>query len=135
MGKRQAEADRKARFYNVKTRLIGIDKNALDEQVAAKEVAKSAERQEEHDYAVKAHLYDQVAMLTEQQRDRSHKELVAECKGFSQQFLRKEYRREFHLSDPNALKNEANPDRDNAGPASMLKFRGEQIAIDKQNNK
>lgn len=135
MGKRRAEAERKARFYAVKTRLIGVDKDYLSQQIAAKDASKQQEKEEEAEYATRANLYDQVAMLTEVQRDKAQKQLAAECKQFSSAFLRKEYRREFHLSDPNCLKNETNPDRDNAGPASMLKFRGEQIAIDKQNNR
>lgn len=135
MGKRQAEAERKARFYNVKQRMIGLDKEYLDGQVEAKKAATQVEQALDFEYAANAQVYDQVAMMADAQKESSKKAMAADCKAFSQQFLRKEFRREFHLSDPEALKNEQNPDRDNAGPASMLKFRGEQIAIDKRNNK
>lgn len=135
MGKRQAEAERKGRFYNVKQRLIGLDKEYLDAQVAAKKASDQVEREMDLEYAGNAQVYDQVAMVADQEKERVKKAMGAECKAFSQQYLRKEFRREFHLSDPEPLRNEQNPDRDNAGPASMLKFRGEQIAIDKRNNK
>lgn len=135
MFKRQAEADRQARFFDVRNRLIGQDTQALDAQVAAKKAAAAAEKEEDLDYANKANVYDQFAMMAEAAKERDRKAMAAECKGFSQQFLRQEYRREYHLSDPEALQRERNPDRDNAGPASMLKFEGERVALDKATNK
>jgi len=135
MRRRQDEAERRQRFFQVKNRQIGLETQALDQQVAEKQAAADAEKQRDLEFAQQAAAYDQVAIMAESMKAGKAKEQAAECKHFSKQFLRKEFRREYALSDPDALKKEELPDRDNAGASSLLKFAGEDVERDKRDNK
>lgn len=132
MRKRQEEAERKERMFSVKSRVIGVDKDALGAQVALKEEAVAAERFDDTEHAKRAAAYDQVATMSEAMKAERTRAQRAYCNTFNQTKLRKECRREFHLSDPNALKRETLPDRDNAGASSLLHFAGEDLQRDKE---
>merc|ERR1711904_178668 len=62
-----------------------------------------------------------------------------EAVAYSQKYLRKENRREFALSDPDYLKKDRpaheGDDDPRCGPASIQKFDGEQIELDRTVNK
>lgn len=96
----QEELQRKARIFNDRTRLIGIDKQALDQHVHNKQQQKQQEKTAAENYA--SELRQQNAILSERikdlaiERQRIQKEVIE----YRQQHQRKDQAREFDLNDP-----------------------------------
>jgi hypothetical protein len=139
MTKRQGEAVRRQRFFDVKARSIGIDKKFLDMQLEEKRLAKEAAKNVEDEHAQSAIMCDQIAMVCEHEKAQQLRAKQKECVEYSLKNLHKEGRREFALSDPNHLKNDCpariGDDDPRCGPASIQKFAGEVIQYDRTVNK
>jgi len=139
MAKREEEKSRRQRFFDVKARKIGLDMATLDQQLEEKRQMKEAEKEAEASHAHSAILCDQIAMVCEQEKQTHAKKLQKEAVEFSQKHLRKENRREFALSDPDALKKDR-PARDGdddprCGAASIQRFEGELVEAAKTTHK
>lgn len=105
MKKRNAEIARRAKLQDLKFFKFGVKHDSLNEQVLEKRGTAELEAAEGAYYAQSALLQDQIletveTMKAEAVRNR-HKEVIA----YSLQNLAKEQRREYHLSNPNVLKN------------------------------
>jgi len=139
MAKRQAEKDRRQRFFDVKTRAIGLDTATLAQQLEEKKAAAEAAKSAEAEHAHSAILCDQIAMVCEQEKQTQARARQKEAVEFSQKYLRKENRREYALSDPDYLKKDRpareGDDDPRCGPASVQKFAGEAIEADRTVNK
>jgi len=139
MSKRQSEAERRQRFFDVKARSIGLDKRALDWQLEEKRLAQEAAKSEEAGHAQSALLCDQIAMVCENEKQQQVRIKQKDCVEYSLRNLHKETRREFGLSDPDHLKKDrparVGDDDPRCGPASIQKFDGEAIEYDKTVNK
>jgi hypothetical protein len=129
--RRQFDLERRQRVFDAKRRTIGLDKEALDAQVAERRdrdnMEKAYNRMGDRDaVAMDKHLK---MMETEKQRRQRQREI--ECKEYSLKNIHYESRREFDLNDPLA-KRKAVPDRvgdddPRCGPSSMQKFNGEDL--------
>lgn len=99
----QQEQQRRQRIFDDRTRLIGIDRQALDDHVRAKQHQKQQEQLVAETYA--SELRQQNATLNERlqelavERQRMQQELI----DYRQQHQRKEQARDFDLSDPRHL--------------------------------
>lgn len=137
--KRQEEIARRARFFDAKSRMIGVDKPALDQQCADKRAQKEAEAAEEMAAAAHAAMCDEAASAIEQVAAAEAHQKEVDTKAYSLKYLRKDMRREYHLSDPLAQKRElparVGDDDPRCGPSSMQQFSGELIEKDKTENK
>ncbi|CAE8639427.1 unnamed protein product [Polarella glacialis] len=122
--KRQEEMIRRARLLNPRTRALGIPHDILNAQVAEKAKAGEADLAEDAFYAASATMQDQILQTMESMKATAARERQMDVVDFSLTNLRKEQRREYYLSDPNAIKNERLPDLDDPslGPSSMQKF-------------
>lgn len=139
MAKRREEADRRQRFFDVKARSIGLDMATLNRQLEEKRQMKEAAKGADSSYAESAILCDQIAMVCEQEKQNQTRARQLETMEYSKKHLKKEFRREYALSDPDALKKDR-PARDGdddprCGPASVQKFEGEKIEAMKTINK
>jgi len=129
--RRQAEADRRHRIFDAKRRMIGVDKEALDDQVLEKTQLQGLAKQLDSVHDKSAMNIDKQLKLLEMEKQRIKRSMESEAKEFSLQNLHFEARREFDLNDPNAKKKDV-PARigDNdprCGPASVQKFGGEDL--------
>ncbi|CAD7958806.1 unnamed protein product [Amoebophrya sp. A25] len=123
--KRALEAERRNRILNAKQRTIGIEKDVLDQQVAARKEQANAEK--EYAAAVDATVVgiDNQLKILEVERKRMHVEVTRDVVEYNKVYCRKEDRREYALSDPQELKKETPLPEELMGPASVLRFAGE----------
>lgn len=139
MMKRQGESERRQRFFDVKSRSIGIDKQALDFQVEEKRLAKEAAKNVDLEHAQSALLSDQIAMVCEHEKQQLVRSKQKACVEYSLQNLHKETRKEFYLNDPDHLKKDrparVGDDDPRCGPSSIQKFHGETVEHNRTVNK
>jgi len=129
--RREFEAARRHRIFDAKRRMIGVDKQALDDQVVEKAQLNEIEKKMDHAYDGMALNIDKQLKLLELEKTRIKREMEKEAKEFSIQNLHLGNRREFDLNDPDAKKKDV-PARigDNdprCGPASIQQFGGEDL--------
>lgn len=103
--RRKNEEERKRRIFNPRTRLIGVDLEALDKQVVEKESQRQHEAniQRQYDNELDARNH-QLSLQLQALAAERHK-LQCEINGFRANFQRREQTREFDLNDPQYLRN------------------------------
>jgi hypothetical protein len=131
MRRRQTDLERRARIFDAKRRMIGVDKDALDAQVAERNAQKEQERVVTSKANRGAKEIDLQLKLIESERQRQCREQEMACKEYSLKTLNFESRREYDLNDPQ-FKRKGMPARigdDDArcGPSSMQRFSGEDL--------
>ncbi|CEM19482.1 unnamed protein product [Vitrella brassicaformis CCMP3155] len=126
--RREYEAERKKRIFDPKIRTIGIDKEALDRQVAEKQARKEKERDEERLYAQQTLYYDAVLKRQEIEKRRLKRQVEEEGKTFSLTQLRREQRREYDLDDKDRVKKYHEPPEEKYGASSVQVLAGEDRA-------
>lgn len=124
--KRQDELARRTKLLDPRTRQFGVDHAVLDSQVAEKRMAADAEASEEAYHAKHLHFQEDILQTVENMKQQAAREKQKAVVDFSLTHLSKEKRREYALSDPNALRNEVPPGVDEPlGPSAMQNFQGE----------
>eukprot|EP00928_Gymnodinium_smaydae_P070078 TRINITY_DN54013_c0_g1_i1.p2 TRINITY_DN54013_c0_g1~~TRINITY_DN54013_c0_g1_i1.p2 ORF type:complete len:379 (-),score=107.54 TRINITY_DN54013_c0_g1_i1:83-1219(-) len=106
MAKREAEMARRAKLLDPRTRQRGVAHHVLDAQVEEKRSRQSGDDEEEAYHAHAAVLQEQVAQACEIMKAQGTRDRHKAALEYSTQHLGKEQRREYHLSDPNELRNE-----------------------------
>ena len=125
--RRERDEARRRKLLNAKTRLMGVDRNYLDQQVEALKIKKEIEKQSDIAYAnqmkdikhilEKRNVQEEQAKIEESLKTRNVWDVQR------QQFTE---RSTFDLNDPNELKKRPKwSDDDVVGPASMRRFAGE----------
>lgn len=129
--RRRMEEERKARIFDAKNRIMGIDRDALAQQVAEKERAKLMEKERDSIYDEEAAKTAKHMTMLEVQYQRDKKAMDVACQEFRANCQQKELRKEWDLNDPHQLKNDLparTSDEDpRCGPASIQKFHGEDL--------
>ncbi|KAM7535645.1 hypothetical protein Aperf_G00000096372 [Anoplocephala perfoliata] len=129
--RRVREEQRKARIFNEKIRLIGVDECALANQVHQKLEREENERCKDLAYAKEAERNDKLAVLLARQQDRSRRELNRELNEYRFLYQQLSSRREFDLNDPDAKKKDLpariSDDDPRCGVSSLQKFVGEDL--------
>ncbi|XP_055986119.1 RIB43A-like with coiled-coils protein 1 [Sorex fumeus] len=129
--RRHREKERQARFLNVRTRVIGVDIDALNKQVEEKKHQEAREQSKEAAYANNQVKYDMVAQMLEKEQAERTRRLAKKIQDFREQKQQLRNQREFDLWDPNQLKKEF-PARvgdydPRCGPSSLQCFSGEDL--------
>lgn len=129
--RRKKEQERQARIFDAKARLIGIDKQAIEEQIKDKELRNKQEKLRDEAYAADAIRNDKIACLLEKRQQRDKYEINKSLNSFRLLHQQPDTRREFDLYDPNALKNDRPAricdDDPRCGVSSIQKFDGEDL--------
>ncbi|XP_046988678.1 RIB43A-like with coiled-coils protein 2 [Schistocerca americana] len=126
--KRMIEEERRERIFNARKRLIGIDEEALEKQLAEMKERREAEKREKEAFERQCLHHAQVGMLIERNIERERRRLSEEINKFRAEQQRPETRREFDLYDPEALKKARPPCEDDAEPCGLAcaqRFAGE----------
>lgn len=125
------EEQRKSRIFNAKTRLIGVDLQAIDQQVKDRKQMEDMEKRRDEAFAADAVRNDKISELLEKRQSHDVRELnhaLNEFRGLHQQ---PSSRREWDLYDPDALKKDkparVSDDDPRCGIASLQKFDGEDL--------
>ncbi|KAL3267126.1 hypothetical protein HHI36_011266 [Cryptolaemus montrouzieri] len=129
--RRRVEEERKKRIFDPKTRLFGIDYEALDKQIAEKKRIDEEQRRIEKIMDQQMVKNDEIAMAYERKEKQERTKLLQEINNFRQVYQRFEDRREFDINDPMAIKKDiparVHDDDPRLGPSSAQKFEGEDL--------
>ncbi|XP_060080955.1 RIB43A-like with coiled-coils protein 2 [Ylistrum balloti] len=125
------EEQRKSRIFNSKTRTIGVDIQAIEQQNLDKKQQEEYERNRDKAFASDAVRNDKIAMMLEQRQNQDVRELNKAVNEFRSMHQQPASRREFDLYDPDYLKKDkparVSDDDPRCGISSLQKFEGEDL--------
>lgn len=104
--RREAEEERKARLLDPKARMIGIDVEALNRQVEEKRTKAAEEQDKDKEADRQALLVAERGMLLERQVELQRRQRACDDAAYNHAYQRKQFRREYDLSNPDNLKND-----------------------------
>nr|XP_023395120.1 RIB43A-like with coiled-coils protein 1 isoform X1 [Loxodonta africana]XP_023395121.1 RIB43A-like with coiled-coils protein 1 isoform X1 [Loxodonta africana]XP_023395122.1 RIB43A-like with coiled-coils protein 1 isoform X1 [Loxodonta africana] len=129
--RKNREKERQSRFFNVRNRVMGVDVEALNSQVAERKLQEATERSRDAAYGTNQVQCDLVAQMLEKEEAERTRRLAKKTQEFQEQKQQLKNRREFDLWDPDRLQKEFLAhlgDRDpHCGPASLQCFSGEDL--------
>merc|ERR1712166_993407 len=104
--RRAAEDERKARLLAPKVRMIGVDVDALNRQVAEKRAILAEESQKQTESDKQARLVSERGMALERQVELQRRQAQCDDVAYNHAYQRKQFRREYDLSNPDMVKND-----------------------------
>ncbi|XP_074645300.1 RIB43A-like with coiled-coils protein 2 [Tubulanus polymorphus] len=129
--RRNMEAQRQSRIFNARVRTIGVDLDAIGQQVADKQQMEDYEKRREEAFAADAVRYDKIAMLLQKRQEHDIRELNQALNEFRALHQQNDSRREWDMNDPDALKKDkparVTDDDPRCGISGMQKFEGEDL--------
>lgn len=121
-----------ARVLDAKFRTIGIDKEALDQQVGDKKEATAVEKERDAAFAQMANYYDDQLALQQQAANSIRRDLNQTVEEFRHDNQLKHTRKEWDINRPDGKQIDGparmGDDDPRAGPSSMQKFDGEDLS-------
>lgn len=129
--RRAMEEQRKSRIFNAKTRTIGIDLQAIEQQVHDRQQMEDRERRRDEAFAADAIRNDKIADLLSKRQQHDVAELNRALNEFRALHQQPNSRREWDLYDPDGLKKDkparVSDDDPRCGISSLQKFDGEDL--------
>ncbi|XP_074757290.1 RIB43A-like with coiled-coils protein 2 [Athene noctua] len=129
--RRQRERQRQGRIFNARLRTIGVDKDALDTQVKDRKIQEAAEKARNEELANEMKKNDKIMCMLERQQKNDIRNINKAISEFQKNFQKPETRREFDLSDPEALKKDRPARLSDNDPrctvSGLQKFMGEDL--------
>lgn len=129
--RRNQEEQRKARIFNSKTRIIGVDEQALKQQVKDRQQQDEREKRRHEAFAADAVRADMIAELLQKRQEHDIRELNIALNEFRMLHQQPSSRREWDLYDPDALKKDrparVSDDDPRCGISGLQKFDGEDL--------
>jgi len=130
--RKQLENERQSRIFNAKQRLIGIDKQGIDQQINDNKVMRETEKARNDAYMRDMVRNDNIAVLLEQREVKDVRQLNKCVNDFRVRYQQPETRREYDLYDPNSKKKDQpariSDDDPRCTLSSMQKFQGEDLS-------
>ncbi|NXC38131.1 RIBC2 protein, partial [Penelope pileata] len=102
--RRHQELLRRDRIFDARVRTIGVDKDALDAQVKDRKIKEATEKARNEELANEMKQNDKIMCMLEERRKYDIRNINKAVIEFQKNFQKPETRREFDLSDPEALK-------------------------------
>ncbi|NXF31508.1 RIBC2 protein, partial [Nyctibius bracteatus] len=129
--RRQRELQRQSRIFNARVRTIGVDKDALDTQVKDRKIQEAAEKARNEELANEMKQNDKIMCMLEERQKNDIRNINKAISEFQKNFQKPETRREFDLSDPQALKKDrparVSDDDPRCTVSGLQKFMGEDL--------
>uniref|UniRef100_A0A8B9NBD5 RIB43A domain with coiled-coils 2 n=1 Tax=Accipiter nisus TaxID=211598 RepID=A0A8B9NBD5_9AVES len=129
--RRQRELQRQSRVFNARVRTIGVDKDALDTQVKDRKIQEAAEKAQNEELANEMKQNDKIMCMLEERQKNDIRNVNKAISDFQKNFQKPETRREFDLSDPQALKKDRPARLSDNDPrctiSGLQKFMGEDL--------
>lgn len=129
--RRNQEEQRKSRIFNAKTRLIGIDEQALQQQIKDRKQMEEMERKRDEAFMSDAIRNDMISSLLQKRQEHDTRELSNALNEFRMLHQQPNSRREFDLYDPDSMKKDKpariSDDDPRCGISSLQKFEGEDL--------
>lgn len=123
--RKNAEAARKSRIFDSKSRTIGVDISALDTQVKERNERENDDKLRHDAYAAFMIKNDQTAQLLDAHTERTRSQINQDIQNFRQREQTFDSRREFDLNDPDSLKKSVPLGQNHHGVSSLQSFIGE----------
>lgn len=125
------ETDRLKRVLNAKQRLIGVDREALDNQVIERKKREEEEAERDRAYAILHAYHGDLLSLQHQDADKTRREWAKELDDFRLTQQLKPSTREWDLNRPEYLKEDlparVGDDDPRCGTSSLQRFAGEDL--------
>ncbi|KAK3794035.1 hypothetical protein RRG08_028467 [Elysia crispata] len=129
--RRAQEDERKTRIFNAKTRQIGVDRQAIEQQMFDKKQMEEYERKRHEAFAADALRNDRIATMLQTRQERDQRALNEALNEFRALHQQPSSRREWDLYDPDYLKKDkparVHDDDPRCGISSIQKFDGEDL--------
>ncbi|XP_025969774.2 RIB43A-like with coiled-coils protein 2 isoform X1 [Dromaius novaehollandiae] len=129
--RRQRELQRQSRIFNVRARTIGVDKDALDTQIKERKIQEATEKAKNEKLASEMKQNDKIMCMLEERQKNDIRNINMAIGEFRKNFQKPETRREFDLSDPQALKKDTPARLSDSDPrctvSGLQKFMGEDL--------
>ncbi|CAC5413020.1 RIB43A-like with coiled-coils protein 2 [Mytilus coruscus] len=129
--RRLMEEQRKSRIFNSKCRTIGVDLQAIEQQVRDKKEQEDYERKRSEAFAADAVRNDKISQMLEKRQEQDVRALNQALNDFRSLHQQPDGRREFDLYDPDYLKKDkpgrVSDDDPRCGISSIQKFEGEDL--------
>ncbi|CAF1067703.1 unnamed protein product [Rotaria sordida] len=129
--RRRAEKERQGRIFNAKYRQIGIDKEALNQQIEDRNWLEELEQKRANALAQDAIRNDKIAQLLERRQEYDERENNRAINEFRALHQQPPAQREWDLNDPDYLKKDmparVSDDDPRCGLSSLQKFQGEDL--------
>ncbi|XP_071816243.1 RIB43A-like with coiled-coils protein 2 [Apostichopus japonicus] len=136
--RRNLELERQSRIFNAKVRTVGIDQQALNEQVKIRKNQEQQERERDEAFANDMVRTDKIAELLQRRQEQDIRNLNKALVDFRDVHQQPESRREWDLNDPDAkLKDKparVSDDDPRCGLASLQRFDGEDLNDEARKN-
>jgi len=130
--RKQLEIERQSRIFNAKQRLIGVDKQGIDQQINDNKVMRETEKARNDAYMRDMVRNDNIAVLLGQREAKDVRSLNKCVNDFRVRYQQPETRREYDLYDPNSKKKDQpariSDDDPRCTLSSMQKFQGEDLS-------
>jgi len=126
------EEERKDRIFDARTRIIGVDREALETQVTERKQAESVDQARNNAYNNDMIRNDKLAVLLQERQDKDTRHLQQQLNNFRSQYQKPDSRREWDLNNPDFLKiqkpiRESDTDT-HLGVSSAQIFEGEDLS-------
>lgn len=129
--RRRAEKERQGRIFNARQRQIGVDKEALDQQIQDRQWIENLEDKRAAAFAKDAIRNDTIAQLLQRRQEYDERENNRAMNEFRALHQQPSAQREWDLNDPDYLKKDmparVSDDDPRCGLASLQKFQGEDL--------
>lgn len=125
------EQQRQSRIFNARVRTIGVDLQALEQQVDERKWMNNQERRRNDAFANDMVTNDRICVLLQNRQDQDIRALEKSINDFRSEHQRPEDRREFDIYDPDSKKKDkparVSDDDPRCGISSLQKFLGEDL--------
>ncbi|CAF4898337.1 unnamed protein product [Rotaria sp. Silwood1] len=129
--RRRAEKERQGRIFNAKYRQIGVDKEALDQQIQDRQWMEDLEQKRAAAFAKDSIRNDTITQLLQRRQEFDERENNRALNEFRALHQQPPAQREWDLNDPDFLKKDmparVSDDDPRCGIASLQKFQGEDL--------
>ncbi|XP_004695058.1 PREDICTED: RIB43A-like with coiled-coils protein 1 isoform X1 [Condylura cristata] len=129
--RRNREKERQARFFNVRTRVIGVDVEALNRQVEERKLREATEQSKEAAYATSQMQYDLVSQMLEKKQAERTRRLAKNVLESCEQKQQLKNKHDFDIWDPDKVWNEFPTHQSNNdnryGLGTLQCFSGEEL--------
>ncbi|XP_061438421.1 RIB43A-like with coiled-coils protein 2 [Rhineura floridana] len=129
--RRFRELQRQSRLFDTRVRTIGVDREALDTQIKDRKIQEATQRAYDDSIAAELKQNDKILCMLDERQKRDTKILNKAINEFHQNYQQPETRREFDLSDPQALKKDIPARLADSDPrctvSGLQKFMGEDL--------
>ncbi|EGF81576.1 hypothetical protein BATDEDRAFT_33115 [Batrachochytrium dendrobatidis JAM81] len=137
--RQRLDEERKQRIFNPKVRILGIDLQALDEQIQIKNELKEIDKQRNDALDKSSKLNNDILQLMDEQVQKARRHCLQQTNQYRRDHQQPHQRRDYDLYDPKALQKDVSTRVTNGqskdhpiGISSLQRFEGEDLAAEKR---